>query len=299
MVSYTIYSGCGGGYDIFGCIPIIDKTLNNDIPIFINLSFTHKNFLDTFENEEFIIKINNNLYLVDAKKYNNNKYNFKYFPEFYFSKEIKYPIYLILKECTINEIKQCYDIIILNKKINKIYLIDGGCDVFLNGTETDLATPVEDMMHLYAINCLHIKNKFVCGIGLTCDCNSVILEELLDRLIFMKNNNIIIEDFQLNNNNECVLKYMDIVKKSDPVNTIVHSLVCARLNGYSDYDIPNYIKQRIKKTNVKIDNMLSRYIICNFDKLYASIKYLHLFDKNMTTNEIDNIITKFNDEYNK
>ena len=35
------------------------------------------------------------------------------------------------------------------------------------------------------------------------------------------------------------------------------------------------------------------------DKLYASIKYLHLFDKNMTTNEIDNIITKFNDEYNK
>ena len=81
---------------------------------------------------------------------------------------------------------------ILKVPIDIFYLVDCGCDFILNGSETNLATFVEDIMHLKAISELSNINKlFVCANGLNVDCGDGVLEnELSDRIEYLKRKNI-------------------------------------------------------------------------------------------------------------
>ena len=90
---------------------------------------------------------------------------------------------------TISSITEDYNIIIAEEcevvSLNSIYLFDGGCDALLSGRESELATPVEDMMHISAIRNFKVE-KYVCAIGLTCDCASLPVEEFNERLKLSK-----------------------------------------------------------------------------------------------------------------
>ena len=64
-----------------------------------------------------------------------------YFPELSLSKNLNQPIYSILCDCTIDDIKNAYSS--LYPSTDSIYLVDGGCDVLMIGSEDGLGTPVE------------------------------------------------------------------------------------------------------------------------------------------------------------
>lgn len=130
-----------------------------------------------------------------------------------------------------------------HKKTEEIYLIDGGYDALLSGRESDLATPVEDMMHIKAI--INFKvNKYVCAIGMTCDCRRLPVAELEERLDYLEQYCYSYNIWSLEY--PYVKKYYDIFNSSDTSNSIVHSLICARLEGKTGKYLPKQLKSRIK-----------------------------------------------------
>lgn len=288
MHAKTILSGCGGGYDIFGSIPLFFEKEN---PILVSLSFTKKELLD--DNKK-IHKITDNLYFVDHtdETYYKESCDNMYFPEYYLSKNLKHGVYLILCDSTINQIIDAYNILLTkHKHIEEIYLIDGGCDVLLSGRETELATPVEDMMHLKAVQNINIKYKYVCAIGLTCDCFSVIKKELINRLDTL--GDILIDKKIWSLDDKDVRKYYDIFNKSCPVNSIVHSLICSALEGKTGFYLPDHLTPRIKHNSVELDELMITFFKYDLMKLCKRVIYLDDLDKNYDTDEIDEFIMNF------
>lgn len=282
----NLYIGCGGGYDIYGAIPL--HLTNEHNSYFVSLSFTN---VGNIKNSSYVNKINDYFYSINTAQHIEEFDNI-YFPEYHFSREMKVKVYFIIVDLVnINKIRNCYKYLIEKYSINTAYLIDGGCDAFLKGDETELATPVEDMMSIKALYQFNNINKFVCGIGLSVDCNTVLRNELDDRLTYLRKNGILISEFQITDKR--FEKYIDVVYKSQPEKTIVHSLICAKLEGHSGKYTPPNLKKRIGQNNVELDDLITLFVTCDYNKLYEDNLYVKNIDDNMDTDEIDLFITKF------
>ena len=293
----TILAGCGGGYDVFGVIPLYmelkSKSKCSNILI-TSLSFTEKSLLEN--QKKGVTKITNNLYKVNASQIGNTM--FEYFPEYYLSRHIDCDVYCILVNSTVGEIKSAYVSLIDNKKLNSFYLMDGGCDVLLSGRETELATPVEDMMHLKAVMDLQCYKKYVCAIGMPCDIgHGVILTELEARLKEL--NPMLLETKVWNLDDEYVKKYYNSVKSSRPYCSIVQSLVCARLEGHKGFYTPDHLKKRIGESVVELNDLVVTFVKYEMNKLSDTILYLNGVEDSFTRDSMDDYITKFQEQIEK
>ena len=279
-----LLAGCGGGYDVFGAIPLYLKYKKEHIYI-SSLSFTHRLVLDECS---CVKKLQENLYLVDASE-DKVSQKFDYFPEYYLSYELKKEIYVILVNSTIKQIEQAY--LFISNKFDEIYMIDGGCDALLSGTETDLATPVEDMMNLKAIEQIPCHKKYVCAVGLNCDCgHGVIEKELVERLKYMRENNIILSERNWSLNDSDIQTYVNICKKSNLTNTIVHSLIIARLHGESDYHTPKFLRHRITNDKVYLSDLTTTFVVCDYNSLIQTIIYFGGLKNDFTRDIADDYI---------
>lgn len=287
----TILSGCGGGYDVFCTLPLYFKLKKqNKKVILLSFSFTPLEFLESIFKNNKINKINDFCYLIDANKIKDNIKD-SYFPEYFLSKELNDQVYIIHSDATINQVKDSYYKIIKNKKVENLYLIDGGCDVLLSGQESDLATPVEDMIHLRALADLSIKNKYVCAIGMSCDCNSVPKKELIDRLCNL--DDILIEKYLWSLDDINVQQYYDIFHKCNPVNSIVNTLICSRLKNKEGFFTPSILKKRIAKNLVYLDDYMVTFVKYNLMDIIKRNLYIMNLDLNSKNDEIDKSIKNF------
>lgn len=284
-----IIAGCGGGCDIFGGIPLYLSLKKHNI-ILTNLSFTKKSLLDTCESH--VEKITDTMYVVDAQKTN---FSYKYFPEYYLSRELNTKVYILLQKCTINDLKTNYEIIMnIYKNIYHIYLVDGGCDVLLSGKETELASPVEDMMHLKAISCLNIENKYVCAIGMNIDVgHGVIEDELIDRLKYLEETNVLLDKYVWIKTNEYVKQYYNIINNVIKDTSIVHCLICACLNGFVGHYVPPILKSRISESLVFLSELTRTFCIFDLEKLIKTILYFNKLELYMDSENVDDMIEKF------
>jgi hypothetical protein len=302
-----IIAGCGGGYDIFGGIPLYleQKELKKNI-VTINLSFTNQKKLSTLSNLNQVKKINDKCYLINHKNIK-EKIDY-YFPEYYFSKHLDCEIYVLIVDSTIQEIINSYNTILdLYKDVYKIYLVDGGCDVLLKGDESGLATPVEDMMHLYAVQTLYINEKYICAIGMNVDTftekekdnadDDPTEIELIKRLEYLEKNNILLKKYLWNIKDDKVKKYYDMVINSNPINTIVHSFICSSLENKTGVYIPEYIKKRVNKSHINLGELTKTFVICDLDMLYKDNLYIDSIlqiedDRDIVDQKIDNFRKK-------
>lgn len=287
----TILSGCGGGYDVFCAIPQYLKYIDSKKKIILlNLSFTSRKLLEDLTTKKQILKPNSDYFIINYKNITENINN-HYFPEYYLSKELGIDIYIIDSESTINQIKNAYQHIVKYKNVYKIHLIDGGCDSLLSGKESHLATPTEDMIHMRAVMDIDITQKIISCVGMTCDCNQLPKNELIYRLNEI--NDILIDTHIWNKNDKYVKKYYDIFYKCQPKRSIVNSLICARLDGFSGYYIPNHLKERIVKNNVYLDDYMITYNTYDFNELVERILYIKKLNMNSNNDEINNFIMTF------
>ena len=286
----TILAGCGGGYDIFGCIPLFYQLKINKI--LTNLSFTTLDLLEKLSDETHIIKLLKGFYLIPPGTYADSCY---YFPEYELANKLNHHVYIIHNTNTISDILECYKLLIKNNNIYDIFLIDGGCDVFLSGNEKGLATPVEDMMHMKAIYLLHkhIK-KYVCVIGMNIDCgHGVIEDELLSRLTFLKNNNIIINQKIWSLDDDLIKKYYEITSTCKIKNTIVHSLILESLKNNYGFITPKHLIHKLKNTSVNISELTKTWIQLDLNKLVKTIHYFDKLEFDMTPDQIDSVIEEY------
>ena len=114
-----ILSGCGGGYDIFCSLPLYFKYKSEkQNVILVSLSFTRKSLLESLADKKQIKVICKHCYLVDPE-IKMDVEGWEYFPEYYLSKILEQPIYVIHSDITINEITKSYNCIIEEANISQ------------------------------------------------------------------------------------------------------------------------------------------------------------------------------------
>lgn len=284
-----IIAGCGGGYDIFGGL-ITYYRLKNIAKkiIMINYSFTSIDLLKSTAE-----CINSHLYKVSPKT--NISDDKLYYPEARLSSQLDIPIYTLSNDPTVYDITECYNTLINKEgKIDIIYLVDGGCDVLLTGDEVGLATPVEDMMHLKAILSINISYKYIITLGVNIDtAHGVIQSDLDNRLDYLEKSSSMISSEYLNLLDPSVTFYYQIVKKCNPISSIVHSLVISTLEGNRGFYTPDYLKERIKESIVSLTDQTCTLYQFDLIKIAYEVKYLNQIEINMNTDDVDNLIEKY------
>jgi hypothetical protein len=288
-------AGCGGGYDIFGGIPLYFDAINEAKKIIlINFSFT--------DSQSFEISVKSGLarmytrYLFCINRYENHDgISEDFFPEARLASYLNHSVYAILihENPKLSDITESYNHIIQNEgSIDVFYLVDGGCDVLLTGTEQGLGTPVEDMMHLKVINNLNIREKYVMAIGVDVDvAHGVKLDDLIKRLEQLDKYKVDEKLLKLNNQN--VIKYTDAVKSCQPTNSIVQSLIIASLEGHTGHYTPNHLKRRIKKNRINLNSRVCTAYIYPLSKIASDVKYLDKIEESMNTDQVDDLIGEF------
>jgi hypothetical protein len=131
-------AGCGGGYDIFGCLPYYFKIKSNAIDdvTLINYTFTKYSLLSHYSQQLTAI-----LFRVDPKTDTVWLTDDVYFPEQRLANELHVPVYAILCDYAITRIElivEAYRYLMQGRTIDELVLIDGGSDVLLTGTELEL-----------------------------------------------------------------------------------------------------------------------------------------------------------------
>lgn len=300
MSKQIIISGCGGGYDIFGGMTLYYRFKDIYEIIVCNLSFTRIEYLETLAYNGFIKSIIPGCFEVPPGNY--VKDSDEYFPEYLLANSLKQSVYAICNYDTVRYIVKFYNKLLeIYNRVECIYLVDGGCDVLLTGNETGLATPVEDMMHLKALQQIDkIPNKFVCAIGMNVDCgHGVIEDELVQRLETMRFCDIILEETILDLVNPETKFYYYIVMNCKPENSIVQGLIIMSLEGNYGYNIPKILASRMISNEVNVSELTKRFIICDFNKLANSILYLNDIESDMNSDQVDDFIENFIQKKNK
>lgn len=286
-----ILSGCGGGYDIMACLPLYYELKDKYNVVLCNLSFSSdENFKNIGKISNEIIEICDCCYEINPGSYADD---YAYFPEYKISNQLNHKVYAMCKYDTVNDIITFYDSLLkIYGDIQKIYLCDAGCDVLLNGSETELATPVEDWMHFKAVMLSKINKKYVCALGLNVDCGHGVIEtELIERLNFMRKNDMILHEEIFDLSDDKVKYYCDIFTNCNPEYSIVHSFVMDSLNGKSGYVIPECAKSRIGiNTTVFVGNLTKTFIVCDAQKLYDDNYFMERLSLDMSSDEFDKML---------
>jgi len=287
-----LLSGCGGGYDIYGGLPLYHELKEQYTIVISNLSHTNPDILKELESvsDEHVKQITKNCFRISPGNYADTV---DYFPEYLLANKLNCSIYAMCQYETVNDIINFYDKLFKIHDISDVYLIDGGCDVFLSGLETELATFVEDMMHLKAlIQIRDLQHLYVCGIGLNVDCgHGVVEKELVARLEYMENNNIMLKKDVLDLNDAKTKFYYDTFLACAPHHSIVHSFVCCALENKFGYTVPRYNGRcRVKfNDSVLVSDLTKTFIICDGFLLAKSIVYLDKITNDMEADIVDKI----------
>ncbi|CAF1572716.1 unnamed protein product [Adineta ricciae] len=298
MTKTVFLSGCGGGYDLFGALPYYFKIkAQGDCDItLINYTFTTRDLLTKYSRHLTTIlyrvePIQNTTWLTDEI----------YFPEQRLANEIQVPIYAILcnyQDTRIELIVEAYEYLIAKRTIDEIILFDCGCDVLLTGKEQRLGTPVEDMSHARAVQLLssnEVKSKYIAVIGTNIDAgHGVIQSDIDDRLAALAPGAIFTWSLQYEHD-EHVRRYVEIVSHCSPSHTIVHSLVCAALQGHRGYYLPDHLKSRIHKSVVPLTDETCVCTGYHFDDVMRDNVHLKRLEAHMNLKQVYNTIYNRNE----
>ncbi len=292
----VIIAGCGGGYDIFGGLPLYSQLQSNGHSniILTNWSFTSVSTLIKYglEISLCLFKIQYDP-LFDAPICSDDVY----FPEWYLSKQLNQPIYAFSDPESITQLTEAYLHLInatAQGQVGSIYLVDGGCDVILSGSESELATPVEDMMHLCAIKDLPIPNKYVQIIGANADIGDGVIQSDIDRrLVQLSDQKILIKSEVWDLKQSEVQYYAQTLTQCQPERSIVQSLILASLQGHEGYYTPTNLVPRIGQSVVPISVITRTLYTFNLERLISTILYLPLIDYSMNSDQVDELIMKF------
>jgi hypothetical protein len=291
-------AGCGGGYDIFGALPLYFEMVDQVGPvILINFSFTDEQSFQVAADHGFAKRFSPYLYRVDRFEPQDG-ISQSYFPEARLATCLATPVYAILIHTnpTLSDLKHAYSIILAEAPIDCIYLVDGGCDVLLRGSEVELGTPVEDMMHLKVIHELDIAEKYVMAVGVDIDmAHRVTLQDLDNRLRDLEP--FLIRKWEWTVADQAVSQYCHVFRKCQPINSIVHSLVVAAIEGHVGPFVPPHLLPRITENRVSLTPRVCTAFVYPLARIASEVLYLERMQDNMNTEQVDDLISEFHHGY--
>ncbi|CAK9080656.1 unnamed protein product [Durusdinium trenchii] len=255
----VVLSGCGGGSDVLGTSVIYARIKDTAKEvIFFSLSFTRDELL-----QQSCRRISRKCWLVEPHNValRDDPEEKVYFPEARMANVTGQPIYTLSHFASIQEYTAAYEAALgyFGRRFfgghlaDVLILCDGGCDVLLTGRETGLATPVEDMAHLRAVQPLDIPKKFISALGANVDCaHGVVQEELDSRLEQMQRSGTMLLSQPIDLDDPAGQYFAELVSRCVPSCSIVQSLVLAAMEGHVGCFLPPQLAKRISKNKVPL-----------------------------------------------
>lgn len=289
-MNYTeniLIMGCGGGYDIFTGLPIY-FSLNASIYL-ANFSFTKLDLLSKHVPlSEYVYRIDPH-YPVDPNIY---------FPEQLLANKLGVPIIAFAYEKGVLSLEKGYKDIINTYNIKTIILADGGCDSILFGNESELATPVEDMMNVYVVNKLLkeqiISQAYLSILGITADYfEGVKASDVEANINYLINAGALIYKQQLHHACTISNKYMATFLDCQPSKSIVNCSIVEAINENYGTITSKYLSNRLGSTQIEVSELTSTNYIFKLVTVADSIKYLNLLKDIDDSDEIDKIIMEW------
>ena len=145
----VLLAGCGGGYDIFGAIPLLSvlREAGHEVHL-ASLSFCYLNGLDGARQHDRFP----NLYSVPSEAATEKTYC----PEAWLGRFLldrlgqRFDIWGFDKT-GVRPLARAYQHLVEHLKLDAIVLLDGGIDAILRGDESSIGTPAEDLTSLAAV----------------------------------------------------------------------------------------------------------------------------------------------------
>jgi hypothetical protein len=145
----VLLAGCGGGYDVFGAIPLWFELRSHNIEVHLaSLSFSYLNGLPNAKQSTLFP----NLYEVTS----DCAIQSAYCPEAWLAKWLeeqsqqKVSVWCFEKT-GVAPLRAAYKYLAHTLKLDSVVLLDGGVDALLRGDESSLGTPSEDLTSLAAV----------------------------------------------------------------------------------------------------------------------------------------------------
>lgn len=162
----VLLAGCGGGYDIFGGLPLYFALTNAGKTVHLaNLSFSRLDVCDARHIGEAVVEVTHE-----------TNGSVGYFPErylcdwFYQLKGLQVPIYCFPRVGARPVAAAYRNLVAHLGGVDAVVLVDGGTDSLMRGDEQGLGTPEEDAISLYAVNRLEdVPTKLLACIGFGID----------------------------------------------------------------------------------------------------------------------------------
>jgi len=140
-----------------------------------------------------------------------------------------------------------------------------------------------------------VKSKYIVVIGTNIDVGHGVLQSDIDaRLTDLSSSTVSTWLWQYEQDDD-IRRYVDIVSRCNPRHTIVHSLVCAALQGHRGYYLPEHLRGRIHKSIVQLSEETCVSIRYHFDDVIRDNIYFERLTPEMNLNEVHNIIYGTND----
>jgi hypothetical protein len=160
---HILLTGCGGGYDVFGAVPLAIELLDAGRDVVLgNHSFCYLNGLDGALQQPDCP----NLYRVPASAATEEAYCPEAWLARWFAEEHGRELTIWGFDKTgVQPLRRALQSIVDRHAIDAIVLIDGGIDAVLRGDETSLGTPAEDLAFLAATATLDVPRQALACVG--------------------------------------------------------------------------------------------------------------------------------------
>ena len=222
-----LIAGCGGGYDVFGAIPLMEELEHEGKSVHLaSLSFSI--LAGRAESPTHI----------DASAATESAYC----PEAWLSswfrthRNREVPVWCFENAGAV-QLRKAYADLVARLRPDTIILIDGGIDALLRGDETALGTPAEDYASLAAVHALDIPRKILACIGFGAEmrdgiCHAQVFERIAELTVcggFLGTWPLIAETPQARS-------YVDALRYTADHQTSqrgshIHTVICAALDG--------------------------------------------------------------------
>ena len=160
----VLLAGCGGGYDVFGAVPLVQGLRAAGKRVHLaSLSFTYLNGLSGARQVEGVP----NLYEVPASAADTGVYC----PEAWLARTLgarlggDWPVWCFDKT-GVQPLLEAYRWLIRTLDLDAIVLLDGGIDALLRGDETSIGTPAEDLCSLAAVHRMPVPTRLLACLGM-------------------------------------------------------------------------------------------------------------------------------------
>jgi len=135
-----------------------------------------------------------------------------------------------------------------------------------------------------------VKSKYIVVIGTNIDVGHGVLQADIDARLTALSAYAVFRWLWEYQHDDDIRRYVDIVSRCNPRHTIVHSLVCAALQGHRGYYLPEHLRGRIHKSIVQLSEETCVSTGYHFDDVMRDNIYFDQLTPEMNLKEVYEII---------